>query len=93
MQKSGEEKVKLILKRALFMYAPKVDNEDSFTSAIYGQGVLDETPFELVSNRPYYFFFNFTAEAETWTEILNMTEIVWVKSSNNKFRNFCRDNR
>ena len=51
MKKSGHEGVKQVLKRALFMYAPKITNEDAFSSAIYGQGVVDETPLELVRGR------------------------------------------
>ena len=36
------------IKRLFLMYASKILNEDSFIASLYGQGVVDEPPLEMV---------------------------------------------
>ena len=36
------------LKRAFIGLSPEIENEDSFLAVLYGQGVLDESPLNLV---------------------------------------------
>ena len=50
MKKSAKSAVDT-LKRAFIMYSSEIINEDAFLAALYGQGVLNELPIELVSTK------------------------------------------